>query len=188
VLKKALRLASSNPLTTGWVAAVAASVGLILFLLDQTTQRWAYQALPRAYPFNTCHPDSCIQLLRSWLVLKRSISLPLPLPGGPVTTYGVGALLSLAPAALIVTGGIRYPIHAMAAGLVIGEGSSAFYSYLRYGEIEKFIAIAFGGRPYSYFTIGFAAFLIGSLILLAGIATGSVRLSRRRRRSRPDRK
>jgi hypothetical protein len=178
----------SSPITTRRVTAVVASVGFLLFLLDLTTQRWAYQALPRAYPFNSCHPDSCIQLLRSWLVLKRSISLPLPLPGGPLITYVVGALLILAPAALVVTGGIRYPLHAVAVGLVIGAESSTLYSYLRYGESEKFIAIAYGGRPYTYLTFGIAAFIIGWLILVAGIATGSVRLSRRRRRPPPRRR
>jgi lipoprotein signal peptidase len=157
-------------------------VGLILFLLDQATQRWAYQALPRAYPFNTCHPDSCIQLLGSWLVLKRSIGLPLLLPGGTLTSLAFGALLpTLALVVLIATGGIRYPIHAIAVGLIMGAAASAVYSYLRYNEIEKFIAIELGGRPYTYFNGGLAALLVGSIILSAGIATGSVRWSRRRR-------
>lgn len=177
----------SNPLTRRQVAGVAASVGSLLFILDQATQRWAYQALPRAYPFNTCHPDSCLQLLGSWLVLKRSISLPLLLPGAPLTSHVLGVLAILAVVAVIMTGGIRYPIDAMAAGLIIGAASSAVYSYLRYGEIEKFVAIAVGGRPYTYFDFGIAALLIGSIVLLAGIATGSVRLSRRLRRPGPRR-
>jgi hypothetical protein len=187
VLKKALRLALSNPLTTSWVATVAASVGLILFLLDQATQRWAYQALPRAYPFNSCHPDSCIQLLGSWLVLKRSISLPWPVLGGPVSSLVLGALPILPLVALIATGGIRYPIHAIAAGLLTGAQASAIYSYLQYNEIEKFIAIAYGGRPYTYFDIGFVGLLLGGIVFLAGAATGSVRWSRRRRLPRPRR-
>jgi hypothetical protein len=90
----------------------------------------------------------------------------------------------LLPAALIVTRGIIYPIHAVAIGLVVGAVASTMYSYLRYGENEKFIAIAVGGRPYTYFDFGIAAFLIGSLVVLAGIATGSVRLSRRSGRHR----
>jgi hypothetical protein len=81
----------------------------------------------------------------------------------------------------MATGGIRYPIHAIAVGLIMGAAASAVYSYLRYNEIEKFIAIALGGRPYTYFNGGLAALLVGSIILSAGIATGSVRWSRRRR-------
>jgi tetrahydromethanopterin S-methyltransferase subunit E len=73
----------------------------------------------------------------------------------------------------------------MAVGLIIGAQSSTLYSYIRNGEIEKFVAIAYGGRPYTYFTFGIAAFLAGWLILLAGIATGSVRPFRRRRLRRP---
>src|SRR5205823_3959498 len=125
--------------------------------------------------------------LGSWLVLKRSISIPQPLPDGLLTSYFLGAVPILFVVALLVTRGIHYPIHAMAAGLVIGAESSSLYSWLRYGEIEKFIAIPFVGRPYIYLTLGIPAFLIGSVIVLAGIATGSVRWSRRRRLPRPRR-
>jgi hypothetical protein len=99
----------------------------------------------------------------------------------------LGALPILVLVALIVTGGIRYPIHAMGVGLMMGAIASAIYSYLRYGEIERFIAIAYGGRPYTYFDFGIAALLIGGFALLAGAATGSVRLSRRRRLPRSGR-
>jgi branched-subunit amino acid ABC-type transport system permease component len=108
------------------------------------------------------------------------------LDGLPASLFIV-ALPTLGVVAVIVTGGIRYPIHAMAAGLFIGALSSAVYSYLRYGEMEKFIAVALGGRPYTYFTFGLATYFVGWLILLAGIATGSLRWSRRRRLPRPRR-
>jgi lipoprotein signal peptidase len=176
----------SNPLTRRQVAGLAASVGLLLFLLDQASQRWAYQALPRVrIHFNTCHPDSCTHLLGSWLVLKRSISLPLP--GGLLTSLLLGALPILVLVVLIGTGGIRFPIHAVAVGLMMGAAASAIYSYLRYSEIERFIAIAYGGRPYTYFNFGIAALLIGGIVFLVGAATGSIRFSRRHRRPRPRR-
>jgi hypothetical protein len=168
-------------LTKGQAVAVAVSVGLILFLIDQATQRWADSALPRAYPFDTCHPDSCIQLLGSLLVLKRSISLPLELPGSSLVSVAFGAVPILAGIAVIMSGGIRYPIHSIAVGLVMGAATSSAYSYLRYGEVEKFIAVAYGGRPYTYFDFGIAALVVGGFVFLAGIATGSVRFSRRRR-------
>lgn len=157
------------------VALIAAAAGAVLLLIDQATQIWAQRALPISEPFRSCNPATCYSLVTSWLVLKRSTSLPYPVPGEPLISYGILAILCIALVVVILRRGILYPIHAMVMGVLIGGIISTAIDYATRGEIEKFIAVNYAGQPHAYFDLGIIAFVAGGTILLVGVLTGAVR-------------
>jgi lipoprotein signal peptidase len=169
------------------VAITALAVGLLLLLLDQATQTWALKSLPIAEPFDSCNHETCIPILTPWLVLKRSTSIPLPLPGGSITWYAIGGVITIAIVAVILFARVRYPVHAVAIGLLLGGVISNLTSYIARGEVEKFIAINYTGSPHSYLNLQLVAYVIGGIILLGGAVTGSVRPPRRRPPPNPHR-
>jgi lipoprotein signal peptidase len=168
------------------VVVLTAASACLLIVADQATQRWAREALPKSNPYSSCTPGTCVHLLGSWLVLKRSVGHPWPLPAGLLLTYAPGVFIILVFVALIAALRFYRATPAVAVGLILGSSTSLLLSNIIRGRVDRFIAIGHGGTPDFILNVGDLALIRGGLILAIAAATGSVRPYRRRRpRPRP---